>query len=130
MERSIRVLCVDDNADLAEVYASVIDNEDDMQSVGTLGSADALCETVRAKGANVVLMDLTMPGKSAMEAIEEMSRVIPACRMIAISGFDDPRTVDEAIERGAWGFVSKHGDMDALIKAIRAVAGGTVYLER
>jgi len=129
-DRVIRVLCVDDNPDLADVYASVIDAEDDMESVGVLGSADAMCATIREKGASVALVDLTMPGKPPLEAIEEASKEQPECRVIVISGYDDSKTVSDALERGAWGFVSKHGEMETVLKAIRTVAGGEVFLEK
>lgn len=129
-ERAIRVLCVDDNADLAEVYASVIDAEADMESVGVLGSADEMCATIGEKGASVALVDLTMPGKPPLEAIEEAAKARPECRVIVISGYDDSKTVNQALERGAWGFVSKHGEMETVLRAIRAVSRGEVFLEK
>lgn len=130
VDQAIRVLCVDDNADLAEVYATVIDAEDDMESVGVLGSADTMCAIIGEKSASVALVDLTMPGKSPLEAIEEAAKTQPGCRVIVISGYDDKDTVDDALQRGAWGFVSKHGEMETVLKAIRAVARGEVFLER
>lgn len=130
MERAIRVLCVDDNADLAEIYSSVIDAEDDMESVGVLGSADAMCDTIAEKSASVVLVDLTMPGKSPLDAIEEAASAHPECKVIVISGYDDAKTVSDALERGAWGFVSKHGEMETVLRAIRTVSNGKVFLEK
>ena len=130
VERAIRVLCVDDNADLAEVYASVIDAEDDMETVGVLGSADTMCAVIGEKAASVVLVDLTMPGRPPLDAIEEAAGTHPGCRAIVISGYDDAKTVDDALQKGAWGFVSKHGEMETVLKAIRTVSRGEVFLQR
>lgn len=124
------VLVVDDNDDMAFMLQHLIGNEADLEFVGRLANADALMETIGAKMPRIVLMDLTMPGRSPMEAMKEASAKFPESRFVVISGYDEPKRVDEAVDNGAWGFVSKMGDIPAILKAIRTVAAGDVYLKQ
>lgn len=129
MSNPIRVLCVDDSPDLADVIAATLNAEDDLKSVGVLMSADNLCEEVTARGADVVLIDLTMPGRDPLDAIGEMIERCPDSRAVVMSGYDDKATIDAAMDRGAWGFVSKHSDITQMLKAIRAVSQGSVFID-
>ena len=122
MTRPIAVLVVDDNRDLASMLQIVIAGEPDMVCVGSLASADTLLETIAKTSPDVVLLDLTMPGRQPLDVVAEASKVAPACRIIVLSGYDDRATMDRAAESGAWGFVSKHGDMPSILEAIRSIA--------
>lgn len=123
-----RILVVDDSDDLASMLSVLLGGEPDMECAGRLSSADALAGVLAERRPDVVLMDLTMPGRDPLDAMADASARFPESRFIVLSGYDDPRRVDEAVDRGAWGFVSKHGDMEKLLGAIRAVASGQVYL--
>lgn len=127
-DATIEVLIVDDSDDLAQVLEFLIDGEADMRCAGRLCNADGLIESVGDVRPRVVLLDLTMPGRSPLEAMSEASGRFPETRFVVLSGYDDPARVDEAVQRGAWGFVSKHGDVATIVRAIRAVAGGEVFL--
>lgn len=120
----IRVLCVDDNPDVVEVLAAAINAEDDMESVGVLMSAERLCEEIEARQPDVVLIDLCMPGRDPLEALGETQARNLESRAIVVSGRDDPDAVDQAVGRGAWGYVRKDGDFRRLLEAIRSVARG------
>jgi len=128
MTASITVLVVDDSDDLAGVLEAVIGIESDMMFAGRLASADDLLERVAADPPAVVLLDLTMPGRDPMDAMREASARFPQTRFLIMSGYDDKERIDEAMSAGAWGFITKHGDVDAVIAAVRVVASGTVYL--
>lgn len=126
--RPIRVLCADDNALIAMDLQGAIDTEPDMQCVGCLHRADDLSREVEQHSPDVVLLDLTMPGRDPLEVLEEISRVYPSTRTVVFSGYSDPDLMDRAIEAGAWGYVVKSGDLTALIEAIRRVAQGEFAL--
>ncbi len=128
MPPSISVLCVDDSADIRDLYRQLIDAEPDLRCVGTLEGAEGLVEEVVRTEPDVVLLDLTMPGPDPLSAVEELSRRRPETRVLLFSGYDDAETADAALDAGAWGLVSKHGDSDRVLAAIRAVAGGEIVL--
>jgi len=123
-ERRTRVLCVDDSADIAQLCQRIVDAEADMECAGLLDSADALIEKVLQVRADVVLLDLTMPGKDPLMAIRELADAAPWCRVLGFSGYDDPARVENLVEAGAWGLLSKASDPKHMTTAIRRVAAG------
>ncbi len=123
-EQRTKVLCVDDSADIARLCQRIVDDEADMECVGLLSCADGLIEKVLQVRADVVLMDLTMPGKDPLMAIRELTVAAPWCRVLGFSGYDDPARVESLVEAGAWGLVSKDSDPKRVTAAIRRVAAG------
>ena len=122
--RITKVLCVDDSADIAGLCRRFVDAEPDMACAGVLESADALVERVLEARPDVVLLDLTMPGKDPLMAVRELAVAAPWCRVLAFSGYDDEERLMGIVEAGAWGLVSKDSDPARLVQAIRRVAGG------
>jgi DNA-binding NarL/FixJ family response regulator len=121
-------LCVDDSPDIAGLLELAIGGEPDMEIAGcVLETANLLAEVERTKP-DVVILDLTMPGRSPLEVLAEMNQTFPGSRTIIYSGYDDPETVDQAVDAGAWGYLSKHQEMSELIEAIRKVASGELVL--
>jgi DNA-binding NarL/FixJ family response regulator len=126
-EQRVKVLCVDDSHDIVQLYSRMVNGEPDMCCVGTLGQADALADEVERTQADVVVLDLSMPGRDPLEALSDLSRQIDRVRTIVFSGYDDAQTVDAALNAGAWGLVSKHANPMEVIEAIRRVAQGQTH---
>jgi len=124
----IRVLCVDDHAFLAEGLRSKISLELDMEYVGWLPDATDLVKEAKERGADVVTLDIEMPGPDPFEALAEVQRRAPEVRVIVLSAYVKDRYLDAAVEAGAWGFLSKADDPDSIVQAIRRVAGGEFAL--
>ena len=124
--KRIRVLCVDDAKEIADLYAGIIRRELDMDCAGTLSSADELVDEVKRSKVDVVLLDRMMPGKPPLEAVRELAQSAPDCRVIVYSGYDDQETIYAALQAGVWGYVSKHSEPDQVLEAIRKVANGEV----
>jgi len=124
----IRVLCVDDHAFLAEGLRSKISLEEDMEYVGWLPDATDLLKESQERKADVVTLDIEMPGPDPFEALSEVHRRAPEVRIIVLSAYVRDRYLDAAVEAGAWGFLSKADDPDTIVHAIRRVAGGEFAL--
>lgn len=124
----ITVLCVDDSPDIAGLLDVSISGEQGMCSVGAVHDSSSVLDEVAAKRPDIVVLDLTMPGKSPLEVIAEINASFPQTRTIVYSGHDDPESIDRAIEAGAWGYVSKHEDFKQVIEAVRRVAKGELVL--
>ncbi len=124
-----RVLCVDDSPDVTAVMKLVIQTDPTLECVGCLGSADQLLEKVRRMNPppHVVLLDATMPGKSPLVVMKVMSVECPDVKTIIYSGHEDEAFLDRIRDAGAWGFVSKNDEADAILKAVHAVAAGNVF---
>lgn len=122
----IRLLFIDDSPDISAAVALMLKREADIELVGTLDNADGLIEAIERWDPHVVVIDLSMLGKSPLEAVRETAARFPHVKSIIYSGYDDPDLVDEALAVGAWGFVSKHGAFPELFNAVRRVAAGEV----
>ena len=123
-ESATRVLCVDDHEFLAEGLRSRISVEADLEFVGWLPTATGLERHVREKMANVVLLDIEMPGQDAFEAIDDLRRRFPEARTILLSAHVRDQYIDLAYKCGAWGYLSKGDSPDDIIDGIRRVKRG------
>ena len=130
MPGPIRVLCIDDNADLAEVLASAIGAEADMECVGTRETAADLAGEIERTTPDVALVDLTIPGCDTLAEVATAARQYPGTRIVVMSGYDDDGTIESAIECGAWGFVPKDDGIDRVLLGIRTVHGGEIFRRR
>ena len=122
--RPIRILCVDDHAVVYNGLKAGLGTETDMTIVGWRKSADDLPAAVEADNADIVLIDIDMPGPDVFAAIEDLRRSKPATRAIVLSAFTRDNYIDSAITAGAWGYLSKNDDFDAIIDGVRKVARG------
>jgi len=120
----IRVLCVDDHAFLVEGLKARLDVEADMEFVGHLSTAGNLTGHVRRTRADVVLLDIEMPGEDAFEQMAELNRLSPHVRTILLSAHVRDHYIDAAYQAGAWGYISKSDSPDAVIDGIRKVHSG------
>jgi DNA-binding NarL/FixJ family response regulator len=127
-ERSepLRVLLVDDSADLANMLARWMRSQPGLEVVGVLGSAAGLAEEVVSREADVVMLDLVMPGPPPLEAIRGILARAPRCRVLVFSGYDDAETRGQALAAGAHDLVSKNLSPREIVEAIRraGVASG------
>jgi DNA-binding NarL/FixJ family response regulator len=120
----IKVLCVDDCARLSAAMERLIGAQPDMRSVGTVCHANELVREVKGRAADIVVLDLTMPGRDPLSAIHELAAACPDVRVIVFSGASDATAVHRAMEAGAWGYASKGAAASTVLSAIRAAARG------
>ena len=123
-DRPIRVLCVDDHALLIEGFRSRLALEPDMEIIGQLGDAKALVQEADRLAANVVLLDIEMPGPDPFEVLAELTRRLPDVRTIMLSAHVRDHYIDAAFKAGAWGYLSKSDEPDRIVDAIRSVVHG------
>jgi DNA-binding NarL/FixJ family response regulator len=120
----LRVLCVDDHAFMAEGLRSRLSLERDMEVVGQIETADGLVEEATRARADVVLLDIEMPGRDPFEALQDLGRRCPKVKVILLSAYVRDHYVDTAIKSGAWGYLSKSDSPDTVVDAIRKACGG------
>ncbi|HYE60802.1 MAG TPA: response regulator transcription factor [Phycisphaerales bacterium] len=123
-EQAIRVLCVDDNDFVAEAIRRKLSLDPTFEWAGWLPEARDLVKTVKEKRADVVLLDIDMPGKDSFEALAELAGECPDARVIMLSGYVRADYIDRAVEAGAWGYVSKNENTETILAAIQQVAKG------
>jgi two-component system response regulator NreC len=123
-----RVLIVDDHAVVRSGIRLLLDAEADMEVVAEAGSADEGVRAARLEQPDVVLMDVTMPGRSGIEAIPDVLEAAPGARVLVLSMEDDPSYVRQAFGAGARGYVLKEAADVEVVAAVREVARGGSYV--
>lgn len=125
---STRVLVVDDHAVVRAGLTLLLQRNDDYEVVGEAGTADGAISQAREHQPDVILLDLTMPGKSGIEALPSLREVVPNARILVLSMEDDPNYVRAAFELGARGYLLKEAANDDLMTALGEIAEGREYL--
>jgi two-component system, NarL family, response regulator DesR len=122
-----RVLLAEDQAMVRGALASLLDLEPDIEVVAQVSRGDEVLDAALASQPDVALLDIEMPGRSGLEAADELRRALPDCRILILTTFGRPGYLRRAMEGGAAGFLLKDAPASELAAAIRrAVAGERV----
>lgn len=125
--KPLRVLCIDDHAFIAEGLKSRFALEPDLVFAGWLASTDDAVAEMQRLRADVVLLDIDLPGSDPFDLLVELRQRASAVKVIVLSGHVRDQHIDAAVEAG-WGFVSKRDTPDELVSAIRRAAAGEFAL--
>ena len=124
----IEVLIVDDHAVVRTGLRLLLETQDDMEAVGEAGSVEEAVKQARKLRPDLVLLDLTMPGRAGLEAMPGLLEANPELKVLILSMEDDPRYVREAFAAGARGYLLKEAVANEVVGAIREVARGGRYV--
>ncbi|MET8098642.1 response regulator transcription factor [Streptomyces sp. NPDC005236] len=127
---TIRVVLADDQALLRSAFRVLVDSEPDMEVVGEASDGAEAVTVTRDERADVVLMDIRMPGTDGLAA----TRLITAdpglshVRVVMLTTFEVDEYVVQSLRAGASGFLGKGAEPEELLSAIRIAAGGEALL--
>ncbi len=124
----VRVLIVDDHTLVRAGLCRLLQTFGGVMVVGEASNADQALELAVLHRPEVVLMDLSLPGRSGLEALSDIRRRVPQARVVMMSMHDDTAHVRDALDRGAVGFVVKDAAPQELEIALRAAHSGQVFL--
>ncbi|WP_124704377.1 response regulator [Sulfuriferula multivorans] len=124
---TMRVLLVDDHKLLREALRYLLNMEEDIEVVGEAGNARDALDVAARVDPNIVIMDISMPGMDGIEATRQLIAQQPGVKVIALSGHSEWDFVDEMLNAGASGYVSKAAPGNELLNAIRAVQRNEPY---
>ncbi len=125
----IRVLLVDDHAVVRAGYRALLSTAPDIVVVAEAERGENACGKYADMAPDVVIMDLSLPGMGGLEAIRQIIKRDPAARILVFSMHEDAVFVEQALQAGARGYLTKSSAPDILITAVRRIAAGEVYLE-
>ncbi len=124
----IDVLIADDHALIREGLKKILKSEADMAVVNEATNAQQVFERIREKEPDIVLLDISMPGTSGLEVLEELQRAYPRLPVLILSMHPEDRFAVRAFKMGASGYVTKGGAVEDLVNAIRKIVGGGKYV--
>lgn len=123
-----KVLLIDDNYDHLAAVNELISSEGLFNVVGTSTNVNIGMNLIKKYHPDVVLLDMNMPEKNGLEAIQEIEKMKLGVRVLVLSGYDDSDLIFRAMKLGAKGYVLKTMASAQLIYALEEVADGKVYL--
>ena len=125
---ALRVLLADDHQLVRDALRLMLDSEPDIQVVGQASSGTEVLRLARQITADIVCMDIAMPGLNGIETTEQLMAVCPNVKVIGLSAYADQRFILDMLQAGAVGYVTKADAGDELLRAIRVVHQGQTYL--
>ncbi|EPH45494.1 response regulator transcription factor [Streptomyces aurantiacus] len=127
---TIRVLLADDQALLRSAFKVLVDSEPDMEVVGEASDGAQAVRLAKAESADVVLMDIRMPGTDGLAATRMISDdpAMSHVRVVMLTTFEVDEYVVQSLRAGASGFLGKGAEPDELLGAIRIAAAGEALL--
>jgi len=128
MNYMINILIVDDHAVVRAGLRQIISGVSDMTVADEADSAfDALAK-IRKKRYSMVVLDISMPGKSGLDVLKEIRNEHPKLPVLMLSMYPEDQYAVRALRSGASGYMTKDSAPDELVTAIRTVAGGRKYI--
>lgn len=124
----ISVLLVDDHELVRTGIEALLNAAEDITVVGTAKSGEEAVDAVVSLSADVVLMDVNMPGIGGVEACRRILQQYPEVKIVAVSVHNDGPIPHQLLKLGVLGFISKGSPVEEMIHAIRKVMAGKRYL--
>jgi DNA-binding NarL/FixJ family response regulator len=126
--RKAQVVLVDDHPLFREGLAVAIGREPDLEVAAEVGSASEAIELAKRLTIDVAVVDILMPVTSGLSLTSELYEVQPNCRVLGLSGIDEPGIIADMLRAHASGFALKMQPIAEIIDGIRQVLGGLRYL--
>lgn len=124
-----RIVIVDDHEVVRIGMRSLLEQYSQYEVVAEAGSAKEAVAQVDAFQPDIVLMDIRLPGKSGIDACEEIKHKYPDTKVLMLTSYAEDEMLFSAIKAGASGYVLKQIDSEGLIKSLEAVARGEASLD-
>ena len=124
----IRIGIVDDHAIVRSGLKQFFSDEVDLRVVGEAASGREAIDLVRTTEMDVLLLDLSMPGQSGIDALTMIRAKAPDVGVLVLSGYPEEHYAMTLIRQGASGYLNKECDPEEIVKAIRTIALGRRYI--
>jgi DNA-binding NarL/FixJ family response regulator len=124
----IRIVLADDHTIVREGLKQLLVAADGLEIVGEARDGHEVVKAVRELDFNLLLLDMSMPGKSGIELIKQVRAEKPKLRILILSMHEEQQYAIRAIRAGASGYLTKESASRQLVEAIRKVAGGGAFI--
>ncbi len=125
----IKVILVDDHAVVRAGYRMLLQNSEGIEIIAEVETGEQACKAFVDHHPDVVVMDLSLPGMGGLEAIRRITARDAHAHILVFSMHENTVFVDQALSAGAKGYITKSSAPEVLIKAIKEIAAGGIYLD-
>jgi DNA-binding NarL/FixJ family response regulator len=126
--RTVRVLLVDDHAVVREGYRTLLEKHEGLKVIGEAANAASAYQRYKELRPDVVIMDISMPGRGGIDAIEHIRKFDAEARILVFTMHSGTPYALQAFRAGAKGYVTKSSPPDFLVSAVRSVAAGQIAI--
>lgn len=123
-----RIFLVEDHPVFRDGLAKLLNAEPDMTVCGEAGDARQALKSILKLKPNLVVVDLSLPGKSGLELIREIRALKLAVKLLVVSMFDEALYAQRVLRAGGDGYIMKQEDPQEIVFAIRDVLAGHIYV--
>lgn len=124
-----RVILVDDHAVVRAGFRMLLATEDNIEVIAEAERGEQALQLYLEKRPDVIVMDLSMPGIGGLESIRRICNRDERAKIVVFSVHDEAVYIQRALQAGARGYITKHGQPTILVEAIQTVFAGDVYIE-
>jgi DNA-binding NarL/FixJ family response regulator len=124
----IRIVLADDHTILREGLKQLLSAAEGIEVAGEARDGHEVMKVVREADFDLLLLDMSMPGKSGIELIKQVHAEKPKLRILVLSMHEEHQYAIRAIRAGASGYITKESASRLLVEAIRKVAGGGAFI--
>jgi DNA-binding NarL/FixJ family response regulator len=126
--KRIKVFIVDDHYMVIEGIRTMLQDEADFELIGHASNTSSCLSFIKNSLPDIILMDISMPGKSGVELCKEVRETYPSVFVIGLSTFNQFTFIDAMMENGASGYLLKNAGKEEITRAIKEVAKGKTYM--
>ena len=126
--KKIRILIADDHPIVREGYKKILMSQPDMDVTGEAGNGQEVLDLIQKKDFDLILLDISMPGRSGLEILKELKSQKPHLPVMILSIYPEEQYAVRAFRDGASGYLTKASTPKELISAIRKVSLGGRYV--
>ena len=123
-----RVLIVDDHPIVRQGYALLIGSQPDLQVCGEAATTSEALEKMNLTSPHLLIVDVRLKDSDGIDLIKQLKAERPSVKVLVVSAMDEDLFADRVLQAGALGFVNKQEATDNLVRGIRTVLRGEVYL--
>ncbi|WKV09464.1 response regulator transcription factor [Thermoanaerobacterium sp. CMT5567-10] len=124
----INILIADDHVLLRQGLKQIIELEEDMKVIYQASDGEEAYEIAKKISPDIILMDINMPNVNGIKAAKMLKNDNPKNKIMFLTIYNDKEYLMEALKIGVEGYILKDADSDELIKAIRTISNGGVYI--
>lgn len=130
MRRKLRILIIDEDSLIRDGLRALLELEEDLEILGTVGGSDAILEMERKTAPHVVILEFALRGQDGTEALALVKTLWPDARVLVLSFRREDEIFEAAFRAGADGYVLKTDTRTELLTAIHAVADNKRYISQ